>query len=111
MKELVINDVVFDVKYLNTSTVSKEEVGLEKRIINNNGKMTKGRDQIKFSFSVLGKQDYQLYDSFFENTHYTVIIPETSERFIAHSVSHSTFYQGAEVVDDTEVVFKVTLTK
>ncbi|GAB1793204.1 hypothetical protein [Priestia megaterium] len=111
MKELVINDVVFDVKYLTTSTVNKEEVGLEKRIINNNGKMTKGRDQIKFSFSVLGKQDYQLYDSFFENTHYTVIIPETSERFIAHSVSHSTFYQGAEVADDTEVVFKVTLTK
>ncbi|MBY0028753.1 hypothetical protein H7K20_16760 [Priestia aryabhattai] len=111
MKELVINDVVFDVKYLTTSTVSKEEVGLEKRIINNNGKMTKGRDQIKFSFSVLGKQDYQLYDSFFENTHYTVIIPETSERFIADSVSHSTFYQGAEVADDTEVVFKVTLTK
>jgi len=48
---------------------------------------------------------------FFENTHYTVVIPETSERFIAHSVSHSTFYQGAEVADDTEVVFKVTLTK
>ncbi|MED4235900.1 hypothetical protein [Priestia megaterium] len=111
MKELVINDVVFDVKYFTTSTVSKEEVGLEKRIINNNGKMTKGRDQIKFSFSVLGQQDYQLYDSFFENTRYTVIIPETSERFIAHSVSHSTFYQGAEVADDTEVVFKVTLTK
>ncbi|MCJ7992600.1 hypothetical protein MUB15_31080 [Priestia sp. OVS21] len=63
MKELVINDVVFDVEYLTTSTVSKEEVGLEKRIINN-GQMTKGRDQIKFSFSVLGKQDYQLYDSF-----------------------------------------------
>jgi hypothetical protein len=111
VKELVINDVVFDVKYLTTSIVSKEEVGLKKRIINNNGKMTKGRDQIKFSFSVLGKQDYQLYDSFFENTHYTVIIPETNERFIAHSVSHSTFYQGAEVVDDTEVVFKVPLTK
>ncbi|MGB8461717.1 MAG: hypothetical protein WCE31_08425 [Priestia megaterium] len=110
MKELVINDVVFDVKYLTTSTVSKEEVGLEKRIINN-GKMTKGRDQIKFSFSVLGKQDYQLYDTFFENTHYTVVIPETSERFITHSVSHSTFYQGAEVADNTEVVFKVTLTK
>ena len=48
---------------------------------------------------------------FFENTHYTVVIPETSERFIAHSVSHSTFYQGAEVADDTEGVFKVTLTK
>jgi hypothetical protein len=111
VKELVTNDVVFDVKYLTTSIVSKEEVGLKKRIINNNGKMTKGRDQIKFSFSVLGKQDYQLYDSFFENTHYTVIIPETNERFIAHSVSHSTFYQGAEVVDDTEVVFKVPLTK
>ncbi|MEO2226548.1 hypothetical protein [Priestia megaterium] len=46
MKELVTNDVVFDVKYLTTSIVSKEEVGLEKRIINNNGKMTKGRDQI-----------------------------------------------------------------
>jgi hypothetical protein len=39
------------------------------------------------------------------------VIPETNERFIAHSVSHSTFYQGAEVADDTEVVFKVTLTK
>ncbi|MGE1198348.1 hypothetical protein ACQJ18_27050 [Priestia megaterium] len=110
MKELVINDVVFDVKYLTTSTASKEEVGLEKRIINN-GKMTKGRDQIKFSFSVLGKQNYQLYDTFFENTHYTVVIPETSERFKTHSVSHSTFYQGAEVTDNTEVVFKVTLTK
>jgi hypothetical protein len=46
VKELVTNDVVFDVKYLTTSIVSKEEVGLEKRIINNNGKMTKGRDQI-----------------------------------------------------------------
>ncbi|MGW9019732.1 hypothetical protein [Priestia megaterium] len=110
MKELVINDVVFDVKYLTTSTVNKEEVGLEKRIINN-GKMTKGRDQVKFSFSILGKQDYHLFTSFFENTHYTVFLPETNKPFIAHSVSHSTFYQGAEVADNTEVVFKVTLTK
>lgn len=35
MKELVINDVVFDVKYFIMFIVSKEEVGFEKRIINN----------------------------------------------------------------------------
>lgn len=110
MKQLVINDVVFDVKYLTKSTAQKEEVGLEKRIINN-GKMAKGRDQVKFSFSILGKQDYHLFTSFFENTHYTVFLPETSEPFIAHSVSHSTFYQGAEITDDTEVIFTVTITK
>ncbi|MDP1471837.1 hypothetical protein Q8G32_28775 [Priestia megaterium] len=110
MKQLVINDVVFDVNYFTRSTAKKEEVGLEKRIINN-GTMTKGRDQVKFSFSILGKQDYHLYTSFFENNHYTVLLPETSEPFIAHSVLYSTFYQGAEVTDNTEVIFTITITK
>ncbi|MEH7292252.1 hypothetical protein V7134_17990 [Priestia megaterium] len=110
MKQLLINDVPFNVQDVAEFTTSEEEVGLEKRILNN-GEKDKQIHQVKFSFSVLGEKEYHLYDSFFGNTHFNVVLPETNETFIATNVSHSTFYQGSEVSDNTEVVFKVTLSK
>ena len=96
LKRLIINNVEFNVENFEEKTITHSTTGEQLK-------------KIGFAFSVVGKKDYNLYDLFFESPHFELTIVDTNEILKMKNISHSTFYQAAEISDDTKVVFRIKL--
>ena len=96
LTQLIINDVEFNVENFEEKTITHSPTGEQLK-------------KIGFAFSVIGKKDYNLYDIFFESPHFELTIVDTNEKLKMKNISHSTFYQAAEISDDTKVVFRIKL--
>ncbi|MEB2294514.1 hypothetical protein [Priestia megaterium] len=96
LKQLIINDAEFNVENFEEKTITHSPTGEQLK-------------KIGFAFSVIGKKDYNLYDFFFESPHFELTIVDTNEKLKMKNISHSTFYQAAEISDDTKIVFRIKL--